>query len=118
MIYFFIGLLFTFLIYRVYIVQQSKKKILDMIKNKQNVTLVDVRNPDEVAVVAVDGALNIPLGQLKARASELDKNTPIAVFCASGMRSASAAQTLKSLGFTQVTNLGTWRNAQAVQTGV
>ena len=48
--------------------------------------LLDVRNPAELAVEYVPGALNIPLPELRARLGELPRDREILVFCRSGQR--------------------------------
>lgn len=68
--------------------------------------LVDVRTAGEFASGHIDGAKNIPVADLDRRAKELAKDKVVIVYCASGMRSASAARTLKSLGFGVVHDLG------------
>lgn len=73
--------------------------------------LVDVRSPGEFAGVHLDGARNIPVGDIGRRAQELgDKGKPVIVYCASGARSAMAKRTLKSAGFSEVYNLGAMNN--------
>jgi rhodanese-related sulfurtransferase len=73
--------------------------------------LVDVRSPAEFAGGHVDGALNIPVGELATRSAELrPTDRPIVLYCASGARSAMAARTLRSAGFTKVYNLGPMTN--------
>lgn len=75
--------------------------------------LVDVRSPAEFSAGHVDGAINVPVQELAKRAGELgDKAKPIVVYCASGMRSASAVKILARAGFAQVHDLGAmarWR---------
>lgn len=70
--------------------------------------LLDVRTPSEFAGGHLQGALNIPVSELGARVGELgqDRARPIVVYCASGMRSASAKTTLRGLGFVDVHDLG------------
>ncbi len=69
--------------------------------------LLDVRSPGEFAAGHLPGALNIPVGDLGRRAGELGaKDRPLVVYCASGMRSASAAGQLRALGFAAVHDLG------------
>ena len=69
--------------------------------------LVDVRTPGEYASGHIEGALNIPLGELSARATELGaKDRPIVLYCTSGSRSAVAEHTLQKLGYTRTWNLG------------
>ena len=67
--------------------------------------LIDVREPDEVATGTLPGAINIPLGDLPARVSELDKNRPVVLLCRSGARSGQAAEFLSASGYADVTNL-------------
>jgi NADPH-dependent 2,4-dienoyl-CoA reductase/sulfur reductase-like enzyme/rhodanese-related sulfurtransferase len=61
--------------------------------------LLDVREPDEVAVEHVPGALNIPLGQLRARLEELSRDREIHVVCRSGQRAHTATRILVQHGF-------------------
>lgn len=68
--------------------------------------LVDVRSPGEFAGGHLPGAINVPVQEIGARAKELlKKGKPIVVYCASGMRSGSAASALKGAG-AQVLDLG------------
>ena len=69
--------------------------------------LVDVRSPGELAGGHIPGAVNIPVDQIDRRAGEIGpKEAGVVVYCASGMRSASAAGTLRKLGFAPVADLG------------
>jgi phage shock protein E len=73
--------------------------------------LVDVRSPGEYTSGHVDGARNVPVGDIGARAAELRPlDRPIVLYCASGTRSAMAARTLRAAGFTKVYNLGSMSN--------
>lgn len=67
--------------------------------------LLDVREPFEYEVARIEGANLIPLGQLPARLAELDGEKEIFVFCHSGVRSAQAAEFLRSAGFAKATNV-------------
>ena len=69
--------------------------------------LIDVRSPEEFASGHIEGARNIPVGEIGARSADVGKkDAPVVVYCRSGMRSAQAKSTLESAGFTQVHNLG------------
>jgi len=74
--------------------------------------VVDVREPWEYQQGHVPGAVLIPLGQLSSRVNELDPEHPVAVICASGSRSQSAAALLGQKGFKTVYNIlggtGAW----------
>lgn len=75
--------------------------------------LVDVREPHELEISALPNAVNIPLGQLAARLSELDSAEDMVLFCKSGSRSARALELLVSAGFRKVKNLKGGINAWA-----
>lgn len=69
--------------------------------------LVDVRTPEEFAAGHLEGAINIPVGEVPARLAEFGpKGEPIVVYCRSGARSSRAQKALKEAGYTQVHNLG------------
>jgi hydroxyacylglutathione hydrolase len=67
--------------------------------------LVDVRNPGEVEAAPVPGARNIPLAALRSHVDELDPHQPVVVLCAGGSRSAIAASLLRSLGYSDVSDV-------------
>jgi len=75
--------------------------------------LVDVREPHELQISALPNAVNIPLGQLAARLSELDSAEEMVLFCKSGSRSARGLELLASAGFKKVKNLKGGINAWA-----
>lgn len=76
---------------------------------KNGGVIVDVRTKGEYASGNIKGSLNIPLDQLSANLGKF-KNLDQAIItcCASGMRSASAKSILKSKGYTNVHNGGSW----------
>jgi rhodanese-related sulfurtransferase len=61
--------------------------------------MLDVREPFELAVENVPGAINIPLGQLRSRLGELPRDTEINVICRSGGRAYFATRILLQNGF-------------------
>ena len=67
--------------------------------------IVDVREPWEVEIASVAGAVNIPLGEVTRRVAEIPKDRPLAVMCHHGGRSAQATQWLRSQGFGNAMNL-------------
>jgi glyoxylase-like metal-dependent hydrolase (beta-lactamase superfamily II)/rhodanese-related sulfurtransferase len=88
-------------------------QLLQNCKNGDCPVVVDVREPWEYRQGHVPGALLIPLGQLSTRVNELDPERPVAVICASGNRSQSAAALLGQKGFKTVYNVsggtGAWQ---------
>jgi sulfur-carrier protein adenylyltransferase/sulfurtransferase len=79
------------------------------------VVLLDVREHDELALAAVDGALHIPMREVPARLGELDADKPLVVMCHSGGRSRRVAEFLKGNGFTNVSNLAGGIDAWSTQ---
>ncbi len=61
--------------------------------------LVDVRTPAEYAQGHIDGAVNIPVDDLRGRLDELDPRKPVYVYCQSGQRSYLACRILTGRGF-------------------
>jgi adenylyltransferase/sulfurtransferase len=67
--------------------------------------ILDVRNPEEIAICRIAGSKVIPLPELPNRLGELDKSRSIVVHCKSGVRSAKAIGILEKAGFSRLTNL-------------
>ncbi|PIE14367.1 MAG: sulfurtransferase [Rhodobacterales bacterium] len=95
----------------------AKISAQDAIKGVEDgsVTVIDVREPMEVAQTGkAKGALHIPMMLLQSKADprhpefhpDLNTSSTIALYCASGARSASAAQMLAQMGFSDVRNIG------------
>ena len=68
-------------------------------------TILDVRNPEEIAICRINGSTVIPLPELASRLGELDPKGPIVVHCKSGARSQKAITLMKAAGFEKLTNL-------------
>lgn len=76
---------------------------------KEGGVILDVRTKDEFAGGHIKGSKNIPLQALGANLNKMkDKHKPVVTCCASGMRSGSAKRLLKSKGYTNVHNGGSW----------
>ncbi len=67
--------------------------------------VLDVREPHEIDICAIDGTHKIPLGQIPTRFAEVPKDEPVVVHCKLGGRSAQAVEFLQSQGYTNVKNL-------------
>lgn len=73
--------------------------------DKSQVTLVDVRTPDEYALGTIPGAINIPLDNLRERLADIPESQPVYLFCGVGLRGYLASNILKSKGYPDVRNL-------------
>ncbi|MFN8074459.1 MAG: molybdopterin-synthase adenylyltransferase MoeB [Kineosporiaceae bacterium] len=69
------------------------------------VSLVDVREPGEAAVVSIDGSRLVPLGSLLDGAAVPAAEGPLVVYCKAGTRSARAARALLDRGHSDVRSL-------------
>jgi phage shock protein E len=75
--------------------------------------ILDVRSKGEFLNGHIRGSLNISVDALQYNLSKLkDKSKPIITCCASGIRSAAAKNYLKSSGYNEVYNGGSWRSLQ------
>lgn len=75
--------------------------------------LLDVREPHEVAICAIAGSVNIPLGQISTAWETLDPNREIVLICHHGIRSMQAGLFLEQQGFEHLINLTGGINAWA-----
>jgi sulfur-carrier protein adenylyltransferase/sulfurtransferase len=73
----------------------------------EGVTFLDVREPDEYEQGAIPGAVHLPRGHLEFQIEGKlpDKERPVVVYCAGGVRSAFAAKTMGDLGYRDVQSL-------------
>lgn len=73
--------------------------------DRSEVCLVDVRTPEEYSLGTIDGAVNIPLDDLRGRLGEIDRDSDVIVFCAVGLRGYLALRILLGRGYRRVRNL-------------
>ncbi len=81
--------------------------------------IIDVRTPEEFGRGHLDGALPIDFKDalFESEIAKLDPAATYIVYCRSGNRSAQAANRMREIGITNITDLGSLENA-SVQTGV
>lgn len=72
-----------------------------------NLTILDVREPDEFRAERISGAINIPRGVLEFKVTDVikNKNQKILVYCLLGGRGVLATQTLNTMGYRNVVNI-------------
>ena len=81
------------------IVRQHTWQDVPALAADPNVLFLDVQTPPEYAAAHIDGAVNIPVDELRSRLGELDKSKTICVNCYSGLRSYIACRILSANGF-------------------
>jgi rhodanese-related sulfurtransferase len=70
-----------------------------------DILLVDVRTPSEVAQGALPNAIHIPMAVIPVRAAELPRDRSLVIYCRSGARSYHCCQFLAQQGFENALNL-------------
>lgn len=98
-------LLFIYISWRIYRYINGRKLIKEILK-REDYQLLDVRSRGEYQSFSIPNSVNIPVGEISQSYSQLDKEKPIIVYCASGTRSAMARMQLLRLGFKEVVNGG------------
>ncbi len=76
-----------------------------MLDKNPGLFVLDVREPNELAICRLENSHDIPLGILPLRYTEVPKEMPVVVLCKMGGRSAQAMQFLQSRGYNNVSNL-------------
>jgi adenylyltransferase/sulfurtransferase len=107
---------------RLFALVRQQVKEIDVHQLKQRIdqaeaVAVDIREFDEYAQGTIRGSHYIPRGMLEFRIENLapQRDTPIALYCAGGVRSALAARSLQEMGYTNVVSVAGgfngWKNA-------
>jgi adenylyltransferase/sulfurtransferase len=82
------------------------RRLAALLEDQRELLLVDVREPDEHALVAIPGAVNVPLAQLQADPWALaDPGRRIVLYCKTGARSARALAALRAAGVEDVVHV-------------
>lgn len=83
-------------------------------RDMENTILLDVRKPDEFARGHIEGAVNIPVDELRSRLDEIDRNQEVIEYCQVGLRGHVAERILTQHGF-KVKNLtGGWKTFSTI----
>ena len=80
-------------------------KLKEMRDGGESVTLLDVREPHELAICKVAGSVDIPMQQVPQRLSELPREGAIVVMCHHGGRSRMVTNFLRQNGYGNAVNL-------------
>lgn len=90
----------------------TNANIIEIVKSP-DVTLVDVRIPEQFAEATAENAINIPLAEIENRSSEL-KGKKVVVFCNKGIQADQAVEILKKNGV-EVYDGTSLQNVKAIQ---
>ena len=94
-------------IYRIYTLDNGLDKLLS-----EGAIILDVRTQNEFDMGHIQGSLNISLGEIRNRYTELDTSKTYITVCSHGLRSVKAENILKEKGFKKVYNGGAWNDLQ------
>ena len=95
--------------------EATPEQVHEMLAKPDAPVLIDVREPDETQQGVIPGAVIIPRGFLEMRVEDKvpDRDQPVLIYCAGGVRSALAAKSLQDLGYSDVTSMsggfGGWK---------
>jgi hydroxyacylglutathione hydrolase len=88
-----------------HIIQISAEDLHDMVKGSENFVLLDVRATNEFEDSHIEGAINIPVADLREKHKDLNKKDAIIVICSSGNRSSLGVSILRQHGFKNLYNV-------------
>ena len=87
-----------------YIPQITAQELAEL-REREPITVLDVREPGELSAGAIENSVRIPLGELPSRIGELDREKLLVVHCKGGYRSSIATSLLRRAGFRDIANL-------------
>jgi adenylyltransferase/sulfurtransferase len=93
----------------------TPRELAQRVQTRADLQLVDVREPFELEICRLAGALHIPLRDLPSRLGELDARRDIVTICHHGVRSLRAREILRGAGFGNVRSLRGGVDAWAVE---
>lgn len=103
-------ILSVYIAYQVYRYQTLDNGLAKLIKN--GAIILDVRTEKEYEMGHISGSVNVSLGTIRERYTELDPNKTYITVCSHGLRSVKVENILKEEGFHHVYNGGAWSDLQ------
>ncbi len=85
--------------------EATPREIKERLTQGDDLLLIDVREPDELQIAAIDGAESYPMSQAWAWIDSLPRDRELVIVCHHGARSAQVAYALTQRGYANVTNL-------------
>ena len=95
--------------------QISPRDLKDRLDSPNPPVVLDVREPAEIAIARMPGAIEIPMNEVPRRLEEIPSEREVVVVCHHGMRSAQVASFLVDRGRTGVLNLSGGIDAWSLQ---
>jgi rhodanese-related sulfurtransferase len=83
----------------------TAEQVKTRLDHGEQMTLLDCREPWEYQTARIEGATNIPMGDIPARIQELDPDEHIVVVCHHGVRSMNVTAWLRQQGFERVQSM-------------
>ncbi|KAK9763619.1 hypothetical protein K7432_009532 [Basidiobolus ranarum] len=77
----------------------------ELVKEKEQVMMIDTRTAEEYSIGSIPGAINIPLNEMREHLTEIPTDKPVILFCAIGLRGYLAQRILMGRGYRNVRNL-------------
>jgi rhodanese-related sulfurtransferase len=88
------------------ITEVTPQQVRERKANGEQMVLLDVREPNEWNLGRVPGAIHIPRGTMEtAIEARVPRDATVVIYCASGNRSALAADTLAQMGYANVASM-------------
>jgi len=86
-------------------IEMTVRELADRLARGDDLLLVDVREPFELAIARFPQAMHVPLRSVPARAAELPRDRLLVLACQKGVRSMRALEILREMGFSRLKNL-------------
>jgi adenylyltransferase/sulfurtransferase len=83
----------------------SVREIKTRIDQGESLLVIDVREPHELLISRINGAVSIPMSEMDNRWQEIPRDQPVVLMCRSGVRSANLLMQLQDLGYTNLFNM-------------
>lgn len=109
-----IAVLLVYISYRTYRFATLDSGLAEKIE--KGAVILDVRTAEEYKMGHIDGSINISLGTIRERYTELDSRKTYITCCSHGLRSVKVETILKEKGFKNVFNGGAWSDLEKIVT--
>lgn len=106
--------LLIYISYKTYYLATLDNGLAQKIEN--GAVILDVRTENEYKSGHIEGSINISLGTIRERYTELDNSKTYITCCSHGLRSVKAETILKGKGFKNVFNGGAWSDLEKIVT--